>query len=203
MALASLPRVLGVGETLELPVNIFAMKDHVKDVRVRLEESSSLVQINENQQRVRFTGIGEELVSFPIEIGTQTGIARFKVIAEGNGERASQEIEIDIRNPNPSQTLVERFVLDPGQAQSLPYEPLGVAGTRSTVLEMTNLPPIDLERRLKYLLRYPYGCLEQTLSSGFPQLHLARFMELSDGPKGARPDKCPGHDRTLKSISDE
>jgi uncharacterized protein YfaS (alpha-2-macroglobulin family) len=180
MVLATLPRVLGPGESLELPVSVFAMKDHVKNVTVRLEESSGLVTLADDRQQLRFTGPGDELVTFPLSVGEATGVARFRIIAEGNGERATQEIEIDVRNPNPIQTDVVRFVLNPGEERTLEYVPLGTAGTRSTVLEMTNLPPLNLEERLQYLLRYPYGCLEQTLSAAFPQLYLARFLDLDE-----------------------
>ena len=46
---------------------------------------------------------------------------------------------------------------------------------RNTVtLEVSALPPINLERRLEYLIQYPHGCLEQTTSGVFPQLYLPR-----------------------------
>ena len=56
-------------------------------------------------------------------------------------------------------------------------------GTNEGVLELSNIPPINLGERLQYLLRYPYGCLEQTLSSGFPQLYLNKLMELEEADK--------------------
>ncbi|WP_367389766.1 MG2 domain-containing protein [Lewinella sp. LCG006] len=180
MVLATLPRVLGIGEQLDLPVNVFAMKDRLGAVNVRLEESSGLVSLSTPSKQLNFTKAGDQLVRFPISIGDGTGVAKFKVIAEGGGERTTQEIEIAIRNPNPMQTLAAPFVLAKGEEQTLDYVPFGSAGTRSGTLEMTNLPPLDLERRVQYLLQYPYGCLEQTTSSAFPQLHLATFMELKD-----------------------
>ncbi len=178
MVLATLPRVLGIGESLDLPVNVFAMKDGIGTVNVRLEESSGLVNIATSKKQLSFRKSGDKILRFPIRTGNGTGVAKFKIIAEGGGESTSQEIEIDIRNPNPMQTLTESFVLAVGEEKTLSYVPFGTAGTRSGLLEMTNLPPIDLDRHLHYLIHYPYGCLEQTLSSGFPQLHLADFIKL-------------------------
>ncbi|MGH1436312.1 MAG: alpha-2-macroglobulin family protein [Lewinella sp.] len=180
MVLATLPRVLGIGEQLELPVNVFAMKEKLGNIKVRLEESSGLVNIATASKQVNFSTTGDQLIRFPISVGNGTGVAKFTVIAEGGGERTTQEIEIDIRNPNPMQSLATPFVLAKGEEKTLDYVPFGSEGTRTGTLEMTNLPPLDLERRLKYLLRYPYGCLEQTTSAAFPQLHLATFMELND-----------------------
>jgi uncharacterized protein YfaS (alpha-2-macroglobulin family) len=48
------------------------------------------------------------------------------------------------------------------------------------VLEVSNIPPLNLDKHLKYLIRYPHGCLEQTTSSAFPQLYVNNFMELDD-----------------------
>ncbi|MEZ4984903.1 MAG: alpha-2-macroglobulin family protein [Saprospiraceae bacterium] len=179
MLLATLPRVLGIGERLDLPVNLFAMKDGLGKVNIKVETTGGLVKVPVASRSVQFSKTGDDLVSFPLEVGNKVGVAKFKIIAEGGGERSTQELEIDVRNPNPQQTLTERFTVDPGQTLTVDYLPFGTEGTREGTLEMTNLPPIDLERHLQYLIRYPYGCLEQTLSGGFPQLHLATFVKMT------------------------
>lgn len=53
-------------------------------------------------------------------------------------------------------------------------------GTNSTQLELSILPPINLGKRLNYLISYPHGCIEQTTSSAFPQLFLSDIMDLSE-----------------------
>jgi hypothetical protein len=47
---------------------------------------------------------------------------------------------------------------------------------------------MNLEKRLKYLVAYPYGCIEQTTSSVFPQLYLSDLMDLDEKTR-ARIDK--------------
>lgn len=183
MVLGTLPRTLGVGDALEVPVNIFAMKAGLGQVQVRLSEEGGLVNIGENTKTLQFSAAGDGIVYFPITVGEKTGVARFTITAQGGGEKASQEIEILVQNPNPIQSLAENFVLEAGQERSLNYSPLGVAGSRTGTLEMTNFPSLNLDRRLRYLLTYPYGCIEQTTSSAFPQLHLARFTPLDDQQK--------------------
>ena len=180
MVLGTLPRVLGPGESLELPVNVFAMKDNVKTVSVSLQESSKLVDIGKSRQQVRFSEVGDQLLTFPVQVREQVGVARFKIVAEGNGQRATQDIEIKVRNPNPFVSRVDDKVLQAGAVHSFDYEPIGMAGTNEILLEVSSIPPIDLGRRLKYLLRYPYGCLEQTLSGAFPQLYVDQVLELDE-----------------------
>ncbi len=45
------------------------------------------------------------------------------------------------------------------------------------------MPPLDLGRRLEYLIAYPHGCLEQTVSAAFPQLYLDKLLELTPDRK--------------------
>ena len=44
-------------------------------------------------------------------------------------------------------------------------------------------PDFDLEKNLLYLIHYPYGCIEQTTSSAFPQLFLSSLADLSSDQK--------------------
>jgi uncharacterized protein YfaS (alpha-2-macroglobulin family) len=55
----------------------------------------------------------------------------------------------------------------------------GIEGTNKLQLEVSSLPPLNLGRRLEYLIRYPHGCVEQTTSSVFPQVYLPSLLSLS------------------------
>ncbi|MEM8906568.1 MAG: alpha-2-macroglobulin family protein, partial [Bacteroidota bacterium] len=184
MVLATLPRVLGPTEQLQLPVNIFAMEKKVKQVKVSVEELSGLVDIvGGQQQQLSFDQPGEELLYFNLDVRERIGIAKFRITAEGNGEKASQEIEIDVRNPNPLVTEVADKVLEAGETWTDVYQTIGMPGTNEAILELSNIPPMNLGERLNYLIRYPHGCIEQTTSSGFPQLFVNRLLELDENQK--------------------
>lgn len=183
MLLATLPRVLSPGEKLRLPVNVFAMEKKVKNVKVKVEESSGLVKIGSGTQSLKFSKPSDEMAYFEIEIGEQIGVAKFDIFASGNGESASQQIEIQVRNPNPHQSRVYPSMISAGESWQSDFELVGMLGTNTGVLEVSNIPAMDLDRRLKYLIRYPYGCLEQTTSAAFPQLYVSRFVEMPDARK--------------------
>ncbi|MFT5382847.1 MAG: hypothetical protein ACI81W_000241 [Saprospiraceae bacterium] len=184
MVLATLPRVLGPGEKLKLPVNVFAMEDKVKTVNVKVEESTGRVKfIGSNSQTLTFSRVGDQMAEFDIEIPRVVGIARFKVTATGGGEVATQEIEIDIRNPNPYVTDSYAEVLENTANWTKDFVLPGVEGTNSATLEVSSIPPLNLDKRINFLLRYPYGCVEQTTSSVFPQLYVGNLMDLDDKRK--------------------
>ena len=69
--------------------------------------------------------------------------------------------------------------LKPGESWTPGFALPGLAGTNLATLEVSRVPPIDLGRRLEYLIAYPHGCLEQTVSAAFPQLVLGKLLELS------------------------
>jgi uncharacterized protein YfaS (alpha-2-macroglobulin family) len=58
-------------------------------------------------------------------------------------------------------------------------ESFGQKGTRDIILETSSLSNIGLQKRLSFLLTYPYGCLEQTVSAAFSQLYLDQWVKLT------------------------
>lgn len=180
MVLATMPRVLGPGEVVDLPVTVFAMDAKVKDVQVKLEPNALLIPEGPAQRSIRFSRTGDQVVTFKVRVKEAIGVAKVKVSASGAGESASESIELQVRQPNLPVTEVEEVVLEAGQSWQGAPKPLGVMGTNSAYLEVSTIPPVDMGRRLQYLIGYPHGCLEQTTSKAFPQLYLSSVMELPE-----------------------
>jgi uncharacterized protein YfaS (alpha-2-macroglobulin family) len=183
MVLATLPRVLSPGETVQLPVNVFAMEPHIKNVTVEILPNEYFKPINKTKQSLNFNKIGDEVLNFEMDVVQRTGVGKIKVIARSGNEIAKHEIEIDIRNPNPIHTDVTEAIIEPGKNWSTTVGLKGIEGTNSVTLEVSSIPQINLGNRLKYLISYPHGCIEQTTSAAFPQLYLQNVMELDNNFK--------------------
>ncbi len=182
MLLASVPRVIGPGESFTLPVNVFATNNNIKNVSVSLQTNN--LQINQtNKQSLSFAKAGDQLTYFNVTAPNNTGIAKIKIIAQSGSERTVSDVELDIRNPNPIVTNVISAVIQPNQSWSSDYKAIGTSGTNSGSLEVSSIPPINLEKRITYLIQYPHGCVEQTTSGIFPQLYLDRLSALSEQKK--------------------
>ncbi len=178
MLMATLPRVLSPGEKVKLPVTLFAMNNKMKQVKVEIK-TNDLMQVNGSKsQTIDFSQPGEQDFTFDVTAGQKLGIARVELIAKSGQEQASYEIELDIRAPHPKRTTTQSAVLQAGESWEQNFELFGLMGTNAAKLEVSGMPPINLEQRLKYLIRYPYGCIEQTTSSVFPQLYLGEVMAL-------------------------
>ncbi len=183
MVLASLPRKLSPGEKVTLPVTVFAMEPKIKQANIRLKLSKGIKIVGKQTQAVSFPKPDEKMVYFELDVSEAQGVNTLEVLASGNGENSSYEVEIDIVNPNPTSTTVKDIVLEPNAAQKINFETFGVAGTSKAEVEFSTLPPMDFTRRLQYLVRYPHGCVEQTTSSAFPQLYLADIFDLTFNKK--------------------
>ena len=183
MMLATMPRVLGPGETIKLPVTIFAMENNIKNVNVTLQSNPFLEVIGATTQSTSFTQIGEQMLYFDVKVKLNVGIGKVKLLASSGNQKADYEVELDIRNPNPPITSVSEFTLTPGQQWNTVANAIGVAATSTAVVEISSLPSMNLQKRLDYLIEYPHGCIEQTTSAVFPQLVLNQLTDLDDYKK--------------------
>ena len=179
MILGTLPRVLSVTEEVKLPVSVFGGDKNIGQTTVKVEVNGLLQTIGGNVKTINIGKDDEKLVVFDLKVKNQTGIAKVKITASGAGHSTSYDMELDIRNPNPYQTNIKDFWVDGGKELKENFAALGLPGTNSGVLELSTIPPINLEERLRYLITYPHGCVEQTSSQSFAQLYLTDIMDLS------------------------
>ncbi|MFC2111870.1 MG2 domain-containing protein [Bacteroidota bacterium] len=183
MVLATLPRVLGPNEQVSLPVTVFAMEDNIRNVRLEVKTNELLELSGSGEKRISFETSGDQLETFQLKVGNKVGIGKVEVTAKSGSETASYEIELDVRNPNPPVTDFIDEVVEVGQSLEKSYSFPGIPGTNTATLEVSNIPPIDFGRRLKYLLGYPHGCIEQTTSAAFPQLYIGDVTDLDNALK--------------------
>ena len=105
------------------------------------------------------------------------------MIATSGKYRAESEVWLEVRTPNVAQTRFERGTLAPGAAWNSTLKSFGLDGTQVATLEVSALPPINVDGRMQYLIHYPHGCLEQTTSSVFPQLYLPALIPLTQNQR--------------------
>jgi len=183
MVLGTLPRVVGPEESVKLPVTAFAMEKSVKNVTVEVIVDDFFTLQGEKSRQITFTEPGDQLVTFDLKVAEAVGGGKVKIIATCGKLKAEHSIEIGVRNPNPRVTNVLEKTIQPGATWTTEFSAPGIEGTNKGTLEISSIPPLNLEARLSYLIHYPYGCIEQTVSAAFPQLFLANLMEMSDKTK--------------------
>ena len=179
MMLSTLPRVLSIQEEITVPVNIFAMENQVKNVTVSLQVSGGGVQIvGANQQSLKFTQPGDQLVFFTLKTGSKTGKATIHLTANGSGQQTKETIEIDVRNPNPIVTLRNSQWIEAGQSKELSYNLSSSSTNNQIKLEVSRIPSVDISRRFDFLYNYQHHCTEQLTSKALPLLFVAQFKTI-------------------------
>jgi len=183
MILASLPRKITPGEKVTLPVTVFAMEKKVKNVTLRIKQDKAFTIEGDQTQKLSFAQPDEKMAYFQLNVSDFSGIGKVIVEASGGGETASFEIPIDVVNPNPITSETTEVILDPNSSKTINLETFGITGTNAAEIEFSTLPPMNFNGRMKYLIRYPHGCVEQTTSGAFPQLFLNDIFDVPSEKK--------------------
>ena len=179
MMLSTLPRVLSIQEEITVPVNIFAMENQVKNVTISLQASGGGVQIvGANQQSLKFSQPGDQLVFFTLKTGSKTGKATIHLTANGGGQQTKETIEIEVRNPNPVVTLRNSQWVEAGQSKELSYNLSSSSANNQIKLEVSRIPSVDISRRFDFLYNYQHHCTEQLTSKALPLLFVGQFKTI-------------------------
>lgn len=180
MVLATLPRVIGPNERVKLPVNVFRLNESIKNVSVKVETTGNLSLAGNQSEDIVFDKEEDQIVYFDLLAKPSRGISNVKVTASSGNIKAVYDIEIDVLPRNPFSTIIEgEEILAQNSYWKLDYTPLGIQGYNQATVEISSLPPLNLDQKLDYLINYPHGCAEQLTSAAFPQLFLENLITLT------------------------
>lgn len=178
MLLSSLPRTLKVGEEIQVPLTLFVADESVKSVELKMEPDGAF-STQTSTINVPIKKAGETLVSLPLKAGNKPLFGKISFSASSGQLKSGHEVNLEVQVPNlPSLQSLSHKLEAKGEWQQK-LTPLGIPGTNLATLELSSTPSLNLEGHLDYLVRYPHGCLEQTVSAAFPQLYLPKLLKLS------------------------
>jgi alpha-2-macroglobulin len=183
MVQTTLPRVLAPGDEMQIPANIFAMNNNIKNVEASMKYNNLLQPTGPTSNTINFTEQGDKLTNFGAKVRSQVGIAEIESFVKSGSLNSTDKTQINISNPNPIVTNITDFVIEPGKKSSIPISLIGMAGTNSLAFEVSNGPSYNIAKRLNYLIQYPHGCVEQTTSAALPQLYIADVMDVDEKKK--------------------
>ncbi len=169
MVISTLPRQLGCGEEVSVPVNVFALEDGVKDVTVTLEADGP-VELEKRTEKVHFSSAGDQLVRFKLRALAEEGIAHLRVSASAAGHKAGEEIALPVVHPQARVTRVERFSLAAGASRKV----------ADGQLQVSAFPVPDAHGLYAAMRDYPYDCTEQLSARGLTLVNLLPQLNQAD-----------------------
>ena len=177
---ASLPRFLAPGDQFTVPVSVFNETGKDGEAKVALEVPADFKITSQPEMDVAAKSGAETIVKFNVVASAQAGKAVIKVKVKLGGEEAYQTTELSVR-PAAAYTVLggAGTLKAPGKAEvKLPSDWL--KGTESQSLIVSAFPSVQFLGALKYLIEYPYGCVEQTTSTVYPLLYLKEVLPVLD-----------------------
>lgn len=182
MVLPTLPRVMGTQEKVILPVNVFALEDNVKNVTVSVESEGPLKVSGSAQTQVGFSGPGDKLVRFDMESQGE-GMAKVVVTAKGDGYKASETINIEVRNPNPIIISSDKAMIGKGETKAFSYNPFKSNDKSYATLSVSSFPVIDFNGNFSYFTNYNYSCTEQLAAKGISLIYTKDLLSETNAAK--------------------
>lgn len=176
----TLPRFAATGDSFTFPVSVrnATGSDGVFSVEASVSGALELTKSSSHQLTLRDNE--EAVVPFIATAKAAPGTATVTVTAKGNGAESSSTVELPVRPAVPYMTEVSTGLVTPGEPIALKADTQFVEGTASYSLAIGPLPTAQLGSALQYLVQYPYGCLEQTVSSCFPLLYYRELAAQTD-----------------------
>lgn len=176
---SSLPRFLSPGDTVSVPVTISNTTAKPASGQVSISIAGPVKLIGSNSQTVAIAPNSEGKAIFQVVADASINVAKIAITVNALGEKFTEETEISVRPPSTLQKLTGNGSVVGGSKQtiSLPANDF-IAGSADYELIVSRSPVAEIADQLRYLVQYPYGCTEQTISAAFPQLYYADFSDL-------------------------
>jgi len=180
MAMPTLPRVLGPGDEIVVPVTVFAMEDGIGKAEVGIEVEGVLEIVSDKKVTLNFSKKDETDVYFRIRAKNAVGECKIKIYAKAPKGSFETTTDIAVRPQSFWVSSSETNPISSGEKVTLRIPGEGILGTNSANITVSHIEKLELNDRIAWLIRYPYGCIEQTVSSAFPQLYLRDVVEMQD-----------------------
>ncbi|MGI6253605.1 MAG: MG2 domain-containing protein [Aminivibrio sp.] len=169
----SLPRAVSPGDEFFAPLKIFSSAPEEKRVTVRISVDGPLYISGKREFAADMGGkMKEALFNVRLKAGPGAGTAWLSMATDADGETLTQELDLPVRPANPRTALSGSGVAGGGETVPIVISRDWFQGTEEGRLVLSDFPALDLLGPSNFLMTYPYGCLEQTVSGAWPLLVL-------------------------------
>ena len=198
------PRHLAEADEPKIPVFVTNMTDQTESIEVSIEAepkrqwATNFSPDTSGEQPLEFLdGTTREIelgpdqsttVYFQARVASQGGAASVFVIAESDEHRSIDEGTIPLRPRGPTERTIDELALDDGRYDLADRLRGWVPTSEESTFMVSAFPEPQAFDNLEHLIRYPYGCAEQTISSTRPMVYLPDLVEGIDPRVGGEGD---------------
>jgi len=191
---ATLPRFLTQGDEIQIPVFVTNLSGKKRDVNVELTAEnlpvpglkeppgapSPLAVSGQPQQKLTLENEKGGVVVFKGVTKRSIGAAKVTVTVSSGKLKSVEDADVPLLPASPKSRSVQTIELAEGNIDLKPYLQGWVPMSERSTFWVTSNPYGEAFDHLKYLLRYPYGCIEQTTSTARPLLFVGNLLHNVD-----------------------
>lgn len=166
----SRPRFLANKDNSTVALDLHNKSGDMQTLSVQMTMQGAL----ENSRKKRTVSLDDgekQVLKFPIRAVSSSGKGKIDLHLYNKNKdiEINRNWQIGVRSPYPEVTRTDFAAIAPNSSWTPDLETKDLLPD-SIRFQMTlsNKPPINFASHLRHLLCYPYGCLEQSLSSGYP-----------------------------------
>lgn len=173
----SLPRFMSPGDQVAVAVNLSNTTKQNTSAKVSIKAGTPLSVKGSASSTINIKAGTDEVVVFNVT-STAIGSGSVNVTVDALGQQFTQDITIPVR-PAQGLTYFSGAGILKGNnsltiSPTVKFMPIGTASK----LMLSLSPAVQYLNRLSDLVRYPYGCMEQTTSAAFPQIYLGEIANI-------------------------
>jgi alpha-2-macroglobulin len=198
---AGLPRFLSPGDTVTVPVTLSNTTKNAANAKVSLKVTGPLQVVGVASQQTNLAANAENRAVFKVVAQQKIDSGRIRIEVNAMGENFFDEAQITVRPPSTLQKESGSGNVNAGVSQTIAIAANRfMPGSADYQLVISKSPALELGDQLNYLLQYPYGCTEQTVSAAFPQLYFGDMADVMKKNKSSSATSVANINEAIRKI---
>lgn len=175
VVMPNFPKFIAPTDQFEIPVQIYNNTGKSGDFKTAIEVSGPVELASAREKTIFLQNKAEKKIVFLIEAKNDAGVARFRTVTQGVGKEAIHKAELSVRPFAHLESIVKMGKLKPEKSAEINVPAGFIPYGQRVRFSLSSNPLIQYLRSMDYLIKYPYGCVEQITSKLFPLIY---FKEL-------------------------
>ncbi|MBI9075265.1 MAG: alpha-2-macroglobulin family protein [Desulfatibacillum sp.] len=167
----AMPRFLAPGDESGFTLDVHNLSGKDRNLSLKMSASGP-VSLKDGSKTIHLADQQKTTLVFPVTANQDWGASKIKLELTGVEKPLNRDWQLGVRPGYPAVSRIAKAALKPGQEFGLDKEMVSdlIPSTLESSFKISPFLVLPVADSLRGLISYPYGCLEQTMSSSYPLL---------------------------------